>query len=261
MLSQTCGVVTEAGPRFCPRCGTARVSGMPFCPNCGLNLAELGGMRAGDAGRTSEPESAAAAAVEPTDATASSIPAEAAAGAYAAQRIPADDDMHRPAYGASPRTLSTQPAARSSPPVPVLIALLIGGLVVVLALNGSGLLRLPGGGTGLGGGAAATASPTPAGPTFAPTSEAPPVGLAILSPTDGAVVGSQQIVVIGSAPAGLRVVHDVPLRFDQSATSDGTGHWAMTVNLNNGENTLKFRLGDDKSTEKRVRVTYSAPGG
>jgi hypothetical protein len=104
-------------------------------------------------------------------------------------------------------------------------------------------------------------SPTFAGPTLAPTSEAPPFGLAILSPTQGAVVASKQIVVIGSAPAGLRVVRDVPLWIDQSTTADGTGHWAMSVDLNKGENKLRFRIGDDKSTAKELRVMYSPPGG
>jgi hypothetical protein len=31
----------------------------------------------------------------------------------------------------------------------------------------------------------------------------------------------------------------------------------MTVGLDEGENNLVFRLGDDRSTEKRLRVTYT----
>jgi hypothetical protein len=254
---------------------------MPFCPNCGLNLSELGAAR--DAG----PGDAAGRRAEELDAAPSS---------YAAQRITTDEAISRAEYAgegayaravegaAAPaeatRAPSARPADRLAPagvrtvrpaaydepagaslPGPVLLALLIAGVIVVLALNSSGLLRVPGG-TGIGGAVGtATPSPTPAGPTFAPTSAAPPVGLAILSPTNGAVVGSKQIVVIGSAPAGLRVVRDVPLWIDQSTTSDGTGHWAMTVDLNSGENKLRFRLGDDKTTAKEIRVTYSPPGG
>jgi hypothetical protein len=142
-------------------------------------------------------------------------------------------------------------------PVPALVAILIVLLVVGLSLAGTGL----GGRIGLPGSPSPQPSPTVAGPTLAPTSEAPPYGLTILSPLDGAVVGSHQVTVIGSAPAGITVVHDVPMWFDSRTTADGTGHWAMTVDLNKGENRLRFRLGDDKSTTKEIRVTYSPAGG
>jgi hypothetical protein len=55
----------------------------------------------------------------------------------------------------------------------------------------------------------------------------------------------------------LKVTRDVSFGLDQHATADGTGHWAMTVGLDEGENNLVFRLGDDRSTEKRLRVTYT----
>ncbi|OGO56230.1 MAG: hypothetical protein A2Z32_12595 [Chloroflexi bacterium RBG_16_69_14] len=37
----------------------------------------------------------------------------------------------------------------------------------------------------------------------------------------------------------------------------GTGHWAMSVGLNEGQNDLVFRIGDDRSTERRLRVVFT----
>ena len=65
--------------------------------------------------------------------------------------------------------------------------------------------------------------------------------------------------MIGIAPPGLTVTRDVSFGFDQHATADSTGHWAIVVGLNNGENKLKFRIGDDHSTEHEIRVTYTPP--
>jgi hypothetical protein len=67
------------------------------------------------------------------------------------------------------------------------------------------------------------------------------------------------VTVIGLAPPGLTVTRDVSFGLDQHATADGTGHWAINVGLNDGENKLKFRLGDDRSTERELRITYTPP--
>jgi hypothetical protein len=91
-------------------------------------------------------------------------------------------------------------------------------------------------------------------------SAAPPLitGLSFESPADGQVIATKDVTVIGLAPPGLTVTRDVSFGLDQHATADGTGHWAINVGLNDGENKLKFRLGDDRSTERELRITYTA---
>jgi hypothetical protein len=118
--------------------------------------------------------------------------------------------------------------------------------------------------------AGGTANPAPTSPflpaitsqpSFAPSPglTAPPVGLTILSPADGAVVGAREVTVIGTAPPGLRITQDISFGFDRHATADGTGHWAIQVELTEGENQLRFRIGDDPSTAQTMRVTYVPP--
>jgi hypothetical protein len=85
----------------------------------------------------------------------------------------------------------------------------------------------------------------------------PIVGLSILSPTDGQAVAAPEVTVIGTAPPGVSITQDISLGLDQHATTDGTGHWAIKVGLNEGDNKLTFRIGDDRSTEKSIRVTYT----
>jgi len=97
--------------------------------------------------------------------------------------------------------------------------------------------------------------PGPGGSAVGPA--APIVGLTIESPQDGQAVATKEVTVIGLAPPGLGVTRDVSFGFDQHATADGTGHWAMSVSLDEGQNDIVFRIGDDHSTEKRVRVIYT----
>lgn len=98
-------------------------------------------------------------------------------------------------------------------------------------------------------------SPTP--DVFSLNPSAPIVGLTILSPRDGDVVATKEVTVIGLAPPGLTITRDVSFGLDQHASVDGTGHWAISVGLNGGENNLVFRIGDDRSTEQRLRVTFT----
>lgn len=88
---------------------------------------------------------------------------------------------------------------------------------------------------------------------------APIVGLTITSPTDGQAVATQEVTVIGTAPPGLTITQDIQFRPDQHTTVDGTGHWAIKVGLEEGENRLTFRIGDDNSTRKTIRVIYTPP--
>lgn len=223
--------MAASGPRFCPRCGTERVGDMTFCPNCGLDLGQL------------------AADDHTLDTT----------GA------PAGD------ISVVPPTVEGRDAERErSAWSPLLGPGLLVLLVVVAAawVIGLGPFSRDGGDPGPLGGGAQNPSPTspflPAvtsQPSFVPSPglTAPPVGLTILSPADGAVVGAREVTVIGTAPAGLTITQDISFGFDRHATADGTGHWAIQVELSEGENELKFRIGDDPSTAQTMRVTYVPP--
>jgi hypothetical protein len=110
-------------------------------------------------------------------------------------------------------------------------------------------------------GAAPTGSGGGGGPGGPPAQTAALiVGLTIQSPTDGQVVATKEVTVIGLAPPGLTITRDVSFGLDQHATADGTGHWAINVSLNDGDNKLKFRIGDDRSTEQEIRVEYKPQG-
>jgi hypothetical protein len=194
---------------------------MPYCPQCGLNLA------ANDERTASVPTSDAVPATEPV-----SIPPTAGAP-------PALDTV--PDRPLTARGLSI-------PPVVLVVGLVIVGLLAL------GLLPRP----QIGGSAAPTSQPGVA-PSGVPV--APIVGLTIISPTDGQSVATKDVLVIGLAPPGLGITQDVSFGLDQHSTADGTGHWVMKVGLNEGDNVLKFRIGDDRSTEKTVRVIYTKPGG
>ena len=134
-------------------------------------------------------------------------------------------------------------------------AIVAGAVVVAIGLVLFGLLMRPQPGnppTSLPAGASGV--PGPGEPTASPPALI--VGLTIQSPPDGQVIATKEVTVIGLAPPGLSVTRDVSFGLDQHATADGTGHWAINVSLNNGQNDLVFRIGDDHSTEQRLRVTY-----
>lgn len=99
-------------------------------------------------------------------------------------------------------------------------------------------------------GSGSTPGASSAGPS------APIVGMSIVSPHDGDAVASKEVTVIGLAPPGLTITRDVSFGLDQHANVDGTGHWAINVGLSEGQNDLVFRIGDDRSTEQRLRVLY-----
>ena len=235
--------MTASGPRFCPRCGTGRVGDMGFCPNCGLDLRQL-----------------------PADEH------------FLEQPAPSGDD--RPFVSPPADVVQTDDARdvrreRSAPERSLLRPLLAPVLLVVLlALAATWVLGLGPFGREGGSGPIASggtgAAATPSSPflpavtplpslSFPPGLTAPPVGLTVLSPADGAVVGAPVVMVIGTAPPGLRITQDISFGFDRHATADGTGHWAIEAELKAGENQLKFRIGDDPSTAQTIRVVYLAP--
>lgn len=94
----------------------------------------------------------------------------------------------------------------------------------------------------------ASSGPKPAGGTFS-----------IDHPAQGAIVDVSPVEVGGSAPAGARIVQDISFGADKDAVADTGGRWAIIVELEEGANTLVFRLGDDNSTEIKLGLTY-APG-
>ena len=149
------------------------------------------------------------------------------------------------------------PIERRSARTPIVL----GAVIVAAGLIAFGLLMrpqasvapMPGPDGPVGTGGLAGASASPAGPA------APIVGLTIQSPQDGQVVATKDVTVIGLAPPGLTVTRDISFGLDQHATADGTGHWAINVGLQEGQNDLVFRIGDDRSTEKRLRVTFTPP--
>jgi hypothetical protein len=81
--------------------------------------------------------------------------------------------------------------------------------------------------------------------------------LTVFSPPPNSTVATSSIEVSGTAPAGARIVQDISFGPDQETTADASGGWQLTVKLNEGANDLVFRIGDDRSTELKVTVTYA----
>lgn len=104
-------------------------------------------------------------------------------------------------------------------------------------------------------------SPTPTPqptPTPAPTPTPHPI-LIIVSPEDGEVVRRPSVQVVGTAPPGAEIVLNVDLFGDRRTSADDKGDWVLTVDLEEGANDFAFRIGDDDSTTKALRVVYDPP--
>lgn len=227
--------MTDQGYRFCPRCGTALVADLPYCPKCGFNVAEIGGSRQHDA----TPD---ATDIDPYDWSNEATPS--------GTEKPVLPDVN------APRPVEPEPPRRSRG-----TPIVIGGLVIAAAVVAYGLFFRP----------EAGADPSPApgrspitGGSVAPgeasaAPSAPIVGITIESPQDGQAVATGEVTVIGIAPPGLTITRDISFGLDQHTTVDGTGHWAMGVRLEQGENTLVFRIGDDRSTERKLTVSFVPP--
>ncbi len=227
--------MTDQGFQFCPRCGTALVAGLPYCPKCGFNVAEIGGSR--QVGTT------------PDDTGADPYDWGTGARATAPERpVQTEIPGGRPFEAERPRGSRVTPI--------VLGALLIAVVVVTYSF-----LSRPGTGPGPsvvpGASPVSGASVAPGQASVAPS--APIVGITIQSPQDGQAVATGEVTVIGLAPPGLTITRDISFGLDQHTTVDGTGHWAMGVRLEQGENNLVFRIGDDRSTERKLRVTFVPP--
>ena len=226
--------MTSLGPRFCPRCGTTRVADMAFCPGCGLNVTAV------DEGAAlgADPQAAPAAGHLP-----SSISTAAAPGSQSSV-----DEVDRGWPSDSARAATTTSSLLHGFRVP---PILIVALIVLVGLIILGILPRPQLGGSPGSGGQAVPGAGSGGPA------APIIGFTILSPADGQAVASKDVVVIGTAPPGLTITQDISFGLDQHATVDGTGHWAITVGLSEGDNKLTFRVGDDHSTQQTIRVIYT----
>jgi hypothetical protein len=199
---------------------------MPYCPQCGFDLADQ---------RSQEPKTTESTAVVST------TPLPPATTAI--QTTPARDfEVIRPTLRPADRLIQR---GRGIPPV------IIAGFLVMVGLLGYGLLTRSSAPPGV--------VPQSSGGAIAASAGAPALitGLTILSPTDGQSVATKDVNVIGTAPPGVTITQDISFGLDQHTTSDGTGHWAMRVGLKDGENKLVFRIGDDASTRKEIRVTYT----
>jgi hypothetical protein len=106
--------------------------------------------------------------------------------------------------------------------------------------------------------AATPATPVPSAPiaTVAPIVVEP---LEITSPAPGSTVTSGQVVITGTAPAGARIVRDIPFAFDETTVADAAGGWQMVVDLTEGANELVFRIGDDQAGAVAIGLTYAPP--
>jgi hypothetical protein len=197
---------------------------MPFCPQCGFDLAELAEARAPEPPGEAPP---------PAEATTPAAPVTAA-----------HDKSPSPPR---PPVRAIADRARRAPPV------VLAGLLVMIGLIAYGLLTRPSGGSSPPQGG----QPAPGGGLASAGIPAPITGLTILSPTDGQAVATKDVNVIGLAPPGVSITQDISFGLDQHATTDGTGHWTIRVGLNEGENKLTFRIGDDSSTRKTIRVIYT----
>jgi len=204
------------------------VAGHAFCPGCGFDTTAI-------AQPTTSP------AVEPTAAPAGTV-------WPGIDPEPSTHTANRP----SPATRAV--AERRVPGR----ALLIGGVIVAVALIVLGQVMRPKPIVVPAGDPASGNQQPPGASVVGP---ALIVGLTIQSPTDGQQVATKDVTVIGMAPPGLTITRDVSFGLDQHATADGTGHWAMSVGLDQCENKLKFRIGDDRSTEQTLRVIYTPQGG
>ena len=223
----------DQAARFCPRCGTALAPGLPFCPKCGFNSAQIGGAREPAQERSDRAIDAfgSGADLDP-EATARS------AMAYADDPVP------------------TRAPSRSGQFLIGAVIIAVGLIVFGFLMRPSGIAgpSVPGvGGSGQGGPGGQDGT---GGSQVVPS--APIVGITIQNPQDGTVVATKDVTVFGIAPPGLTITRDVSFGLDQHATVDGTAHWAMSVELKEGQNDLVFRIGDDRSTERRLRVVFTA---
>jgi hypothetical protein len=80
--------------------------------------------------------------------------------------------------------------------------------------------------------------------------------LLIVEPVEGSSVSDPIIVVRGLAAPNSVITRDIPLWFDEHVVADSLGRWSFVLQLNPGQNTFMFRVGDDLATERSLTVYY-----
>lgn len=80
--------------------------------------------------------------------------------------------------------------------------------------------------------------------------------LTITAPEDGMTVDDPEVIVRGTAPDGSDVVLDVSRGRDEHTRADG-GRWSIEVMLDEGDNLLTFRVGDDQATSTTLYLIYA----
>jgi hypothetical protein len=138
-------------------------------------------------------------------------------------------------------------------------SIVLAALIIAGGLVGYGLLTRPQSGQTDSQSVGGSPGSVSLAPGATPMPSPPIVGMTIQTPHDGDKVATEEVTVIGLAPPGLTITRDISLFPDQHAAVDSTGHWAIAVHLDQGENTLVFRIGDDRSTEQRIRITFTPP--
>jgi hypothetical protein len=78
-----------------------------------------------------------------------------------------------------------------------------------------------------------------------------------IEPADGSTTTEGVIAVRGLAAPRSVITRDIPLWFDEHVTADSAGRWSFVLQLNEGQNTFKFRIGDDLATERTLTVYYA----
>lgn len=81
--------------------------------------------------------------------------------------------------------------------------------------------------------------------------------LVITTPDDQTIVTEPDLIVTGIAPVGADVVREVRFGRDDHATATG-GRWSMHVELDEGDNLLTFRIGDEEATSATLLVTLES---
>ena len=84
-----------------------------------------------------------------------------------------------------------------------------------------------------------------------------PGPLEFVSPTDGSIVHTATITVLGTAQPGARIVEDIARATDRDTVAAADGTWRLAADLKRGLNSLKFRVGDEKATTRTLQVRFA----
>jgi hypothetical protein len=100
-----------------------------------------------------------------------------------------------------------------------------------------------------------TPSPAPVRSARPPASSGVVDGLRVDFPQDGETVVSPRINAFGQAPGGARVLRQRPDGTVDVGVARPDGHWLLRVDLQPGENELRFRLERGQGEPVVVHVT------